>query len=171
MSNGKGCSSTALETRQTVSTADRSLSPTQRGQNVHSNAQLVDHYFRKGWKPITLRYHILFCFAIFSLSLVAILEGLSHYSTGAGNENGGGLSFAVDINSLSMTASFFYLYLPTVIAVVYSMLWSWVDLDAKRLEPWFQLSKPEGALAEDSLLLHYPFEFLAFVPISALRKR
>jgi hypothetical protein len=46
-----------------------------------------------------------------------------------------------------------------------------VDLDAKRLEPWFQLSKPEGAVAEDSLLLHYPFEFLAFVPISALRKR
>ncbi|KAI9779104.1 MAG: hypothetical protein M1835_004766 [Candelina submexicana] len=51
------------------------------------------------------------------------------------------------------------------------MLWSWIDLDAKRLEPYFQLSKPEGASASDSILLHYPFDFIAFVPLKAARRR
>ena len=48
---------------------------------------------------------------------------------------------------------------------------SWVDLDAKRLEPWFQLSSNNGATAEDSLLLQYPFEFLPFIPITAFRRK
>lgn len=171
MSHGKTYQSTILENRQTVSATHIGLNSTCGSEDVHSDMPVVDSHSRKGWKPITLRYHILSCFVIFSFSLVAILEVLSYYSTGGDNENGGGLAFAADVSRLPTTASFFYLYLPTVVAVVYSMLWSWVDLDAKRLEPWFQLSKPEGAIAEDSLLLHYPFEFLAFVPISALRKR
>jgi hypothetical protein len=48
---------------------------------------------------------------------------------------------------------------------------SWVDLDAKRLEPWFQLSKDTGADAKDSMLLQYPFDFLPFIPITALRRK
>jgi len=48
---------------------------------------------------------------------------------------------------------------------------SWVDLDAKRLEPWFQLSKDAGAKASDSLLLQYPFDFLPIIPILAFRRR
>jgi hypothetical protein len=48
---------------------------------------------------------------------------------------------------------------------------SWVDLDVKRLEPWFQLSVKHGTIAENSILLQYPFDFLPFVPISALRRR
>jgi hypothetical protein len=51
------------------------------------------------------------------------------------------------------------------------MAWSWIDLDTKRLEPWFNLSNADGALASDSLLLQYPFEFLAFVPITAARRK
>ena len=48
--------------------------------------------------------------------------------------------------------------------------WAAVDLDVKRLEPYFQLSKPAGATASNSIFLHYPFEFIAFVPINAARK-
>ncbi|RFU35191.1 hypothetical protein B7463_g1109, partial [Scytalidium lignicola] len=51
------------------------------------------------------------------------------------------------------------------------MAWSWVDLDVKRLEPWFQLSKQEGASSTDSLLLQYPFDFLPFIPITAFRRK
>jgi hypothetical protein len=120
------------------------------------------------WKPITLQYPALLSFIIISLSLIAILEVLYHFSKG---DNGGGLAFGATVGDLSATASFSYLYLPTVLAVVYSMLWNWIDLDAKRLEPWFQLSGYNGATATNSLLLHYPFEFLAFVPIRALRRR
>ncbi|KAL8801402.1 MAG: hypothetical protein Q9182_004466 [Xanthomendoza sp. 2 TL-2023] len=67
--------------------------------------------------------------------------------------------------------SFGYLYLPTIIAILYSILWSWIDLDTKRLEPFFQLSRPGGANAADSILLHYPFDFVAYAPIRALRRR
>lgn len=82
-----------------------------------------------------------------------------------------GILFAPDVNNLPLRSSFAYLYLPTILAVCYSMLWSWIDLDAKRLEPYYQLSKPGGACAEDSLLLHYPFDFVASVPLKSLRRR
>lgn len=100
-----------------------------------------------------------------------MLEVLSYISVGKNNANGGGLAFAATVDDISAAASFSYLYLPTVIAVFYSMIWSWVDLDSKRLEPWFQLSKSRGAVAENSLLLQYPFDFLAFVPLRAARRK
>jgi len=99
------------------------------------------------------------------------LEVLSYLSIGKNNANGGGLAFAATADDISTVASFSYLYLPTVIAVFYSMIWSWVDLDTKRLEPWFQLSRRGGAVAENSLLLQYPFDFLAFVPVRAARRK
>lgn len=50
------------------------------------------------------------------------------------------------------------------------MLWSWVDLDVKRLEPWYQLSSSNGASAYESLLLHYPVDFLAVVPFQSAKR-
>jgi hypothetical protein len=164
-------SSTTLKMEHSVCSTDIGLSATRGSKEFYISSQTCVPQFPNGWKPVTLRYPVLSCFIIISLSLAAILEVLSHYSTGNGNENGGGLAFAVGVDSLPATASFFYLYFPTMVAVVYSTVWSWVDLDAKRLEPWFQLSQPNGATAEASLLLHYPTEFLAFVPIRALRLR
>lgn len=125
----------------------------------------------KRWKPIRLRLPVLSTILVFTLGLIALLEVLHHLSTGKNNENGGGLAFAATADDLPLTAIAGYIYLPTVIAVIYSIIWSWVDLDVKRLEPWFQLSKPEGATAEDSVLLSYPFDFLAFVPVRAARRR
>jgi hypothetical protein len=118
---------------------------------------------------VTLKARVLGCFVLTSFSLIAILEYLSYLSTQNGNSTG--LAFAAGVDDLSATSMFGYLYLPTIISVFYSMLWNWVDLDAKRLEPWFQLSKPQGATAEHSLLLTYPFDFLGFVPIIAARRR
>ncbi|KAI9748276.1 MAG: hypothetical protein M4579_007269, partial [Chaenotheca gracillima] len=40
-----------------------------------------------------------------------------------------------------------------------------------RLEPYFQLSRPGGAEASNSLLLHYPIDFIALVPIKAARRK
>ena len=51
------------------------------------------------------------------------------------------------------------------------MIWSWIDLDVKRLEAFFLLSKPEGSSGKDSILLSYPVDFLAFVPIKAAKLR
>lgn len=119
---------------------------------------------KPSWKPLTLRWPLLTILVALTLSFIAVLEFLSQKS---GND--GGIAFSD--STFSASTSFGYLYLPTIIAVLYSILWSWIDLDVKRLEPWFQLSKPGGAEAKDSILLHYPFDFLAFAPLKALRRR
>jgi Protein of unknown function (DUF3433) len=144
----------------------RSLKSKEGGQQ-----ETTDFCSDKNWKSVTLRYPVLVPFIAVSLALVTFLETLYHYSSRNGNANGGGLAFAASIDELSGLVTFSYLYFPTVLAVMYSMVWNYIDLDAKRLEPWFQLSCPRGATAEDSLLLHYPFEFLAFVPFRALRRK
>ncbi|KAE8446044.1 hypothetical protein EG329_012552 [Mollisiaceae sp. DMI_Dod_QoI] len=122
-----------------------------------------------GWKPATLRAPILGTMVVVSLALITLLEVLSHIS--ARNDSEGGIAFAADVNSFSAGTAFGYLYLPTILAVCFSMLWTWIDLDVKRLEPWFQLSQEGGAPAMDSLLLEYPFDFLPFIPITAMRRK
>ncbi|KFY30343.1 hypothetical protein V493_01977 [Pseudogymnoascus sp. VKM F-4281 (FW-2241)] len=123
------------------------------------------------WKPATLRFPVLGSIFTVTILMIIGLETLAYLSIGKNNSNGGGLVFAATVDEISTIATASYLYLPTVIAVIYSIVWSWVDLDSKRLEPWFQLSKPEGASAEDSILLQYPFDFVPFVPIRAARRR
>jgi hypothetical protein len=83
----------------------------------------------------------------------------------------GGIMFAPRISDLPLSKTFMYQYFPTIVAVVYSIWWAWIDLETKRLEPYYQLSKDEGALGKDSLLLHYPFDFIPLVPITALKNR
>ncbi|KFY15096.1 hypothetical protein V492_02234 [Pseudogymnoascus sp. VKM F-4246] len=126
---------------------------------------------RKLWKPATLRFPVLGSIFTVTVLMIIVLETLAYISVGKNNSNGGGLAFAATVDDISTIATVSYLYLPTVIAVLYGMVWNWVDLDSKRLEAWFQLSKPEGASAEDSLLLQYPFDFLPFVPIRAARRK
>nr|OQO24199.1 hypothetical protein B0A51_08585 [Rachicladosporium sp. CCFEE 5018] len=120
----------------------------------------------KAWKPVTLRLPYLSSLVLITLALIAIIQWLLFRSRADQ-----GILFASDINDLSLRTSFLYLYLPTLISVIYSFLWTWVDLDVKRLEPYFQLSKPDGATAENSILLHYPFDFLASVPLKAVRRK
>lgn len=116
------------------------------------------------WKPATLRPPFLLSFVALALAFIAILEALCQKS-----RINDGVAFTA--TTFSPSINFMFMNLPTVIATLYSILWSWVDLDTKRLEPWFQLSRPEGARPEESLLLQYPFDVLAFAPLKALRRR
>lgn len=119
-----------------------------------------------GWKPLTMRWPILGLTTVTTGLLIVLLELLCRISA-----RYHGLAFAATIDDFSIWQTFCTQYLPTVISVCFNMIWSWIDLDVKRLEPWFQMSKPQGATAEDSLLLHYAFDFLAFVPLRAARRR
>ncbi len=118
------------------------------------------------WKPLALRAPTLIGVMLLSAGLIVILQRLLMES-----RKDGGLMFAPDINKLPLSKSFWYLYLPTLIAVAYSLLWSWIDLSVKRLEPFYQLSQTDGALATNSLLLKYPIEFIPLVPFQAARRR
>ncbi|KAK4541087.1 hypothetical protein LTR36_008312 [Oleoguttula mirabilis] len=118
------------------------------------------------WKPISLRISFLLAVIVSSFGLLTILHVLLLVS-----QRNDGLLFASKISDLAWQQSFLYLYLPTIVSVVYGLVWGWIDLDAKRFEPFRQMSKPDGAAAGDSLLLHYPFDFLATVPLKSLRRK
>lgn len=119
-----------------------------------------------GWKPYTMRAPVLCAVIIISLGLAGVIEYLAQTS-----QRQGGLALSLSENDIPQTVNIAYLYMPTTVAVLYSLLWTWIDLDVRRMQPWFELSRPGGARGDQSLLLNYPFEFLAFVPISAWKQR
>ncbi len=120
----------------------------------------------KPWRSVTLQARFLTSVILIAGSLICVVHILLVRS-----QRDGGIIFSSDVNGLPLSQSFGYLYLPTLIAVLYSLMWGWVDLDVKRLEPYFQLSQENGASAADSLLLFYPFDFIATVPMKAVRSR
>lgn len=120
----------------------------------------------KKWKPPALRAPVLILTILTCWSLIAVLQVLLNRS-----QRDSGIIFATRISDLPLKDAFLYLYFPTVVAVTISIHWTWIDVETKRVEPYYQLSKPEGALGRDSLLLEYPFDFLPLVPIKALKNR
>ena len=118
------------------------------------------------WMPFTLQPAFLSALLVVTVCLFAAVETIRQVSLRDDavvivNKNG----------QVPPTLTFMYLYFPVLASVIYGLAWAWVDLDIKRLEPYFQLSKHDGAAAEDSLLLTYPHDFLPLVPIHAARRR
>lgn len=118
-----------------------------------------------GWKPYTMQAPVLISVIIITLLLAGIIEFLAQKS-----QRQGGLALSELPDPHSGIVTFGYLYAPTVISVLYSLLWSWIDLDIRRIQPWLELSRQEGATADSSLLLDYPNTFLAFIPFLAWKK-
>ncbi|CAM1505123.1 Fc.00g107600.m01.CDS01 [Cosmosporella sp. VM-42] len=121
---------------------------------------------KHGWKPRSTSGPILAAFSLCSLIIAAILEALAQKS-----QKHGGLAVVSDAKSMPLSTTFSALYLPIIIAVIYSLAWNWIDLDFKRMQPWLELSKQGGATGQDSLFLDYPFDFVALVPFKAARRR
>ncbi|KAH6884885.1 hypothetical protein B0T10DRAFT_577284 [Thelonectria olida] len=119
-----------------------------------------------GWKPLSLSTPVLATWISLCLLLCAVIEILAQRSQAQG-----GLALSSSQDDIPQYVMLSYLYLPTIIAISYSLIWTWIDLDVKRMQPWFQLSKPNGALAKDSAFLDYPSEFIAVVPFKAARRK
>ena len=167
--------SQAEDVDQSADARSNSASPLGTNERVKSwetgNTFSASHYLQPiddnlMWKPATLKVPYLASIAICLLIWIGVLEYLSQMSL-----RHGGIVFAASSDEFSNAATFLTTYLPTIVAITFSILWSWVDLDAKRLEPYFQMSKPGGATAADSILLHYPFDFVAVVPVKAFKRR
>ncbi|PUU79494.1 hypothetical protein B9Z19DRAFT_1125088 [Tuber borchii] len=126
---------------------------------------LNDQNRNNPWRPFTLRTPTITSSLIITIALIALIEYINKISI---EEKA--LFFAERAEDFPMGVVFCYRYLPQMIVVALGVGWAAVDLDVKRLEPYFQLSKPEGATASNSIFLHYPFDFIAFVPINAARK-
>ncbi|KAJ6261469.1 hypothetical protein Dda_4139 [Drechslerella dactyloides] len=127
-------------------------------------ATRIENHEIPSWKPFTLRIPYLIFLIILTVLFIVAIELLFRKS-----QRDGTLTFAVG-DGLNGWQIFVSQYMGTVASVIFAILLSLVDLDAKRLEPWFELSKPEGAAAKNSILLCYPFDFLAFVPFKAAKR-
>ncbi|KAM0708080.1 hypothetical protein Q7P35_004729 [Cladosporium inversicolor] len=125
----------------------------------------MESKFRK-WKPITFRRPFLLAVTLITLGILALVQVLVIY-----DQRHSGILFATKISELGAGYIFLYRYFPTIISVSYGLIWNWIDVDARRIEPYRQLSKPGGASGSNSLLLHYPTDLLAFVPLKALRRK
>jgi hypothetical protein len=112
-----------------------------------------------------MRPPALACFILFTFGLVGVIEYFAQRS-----QKEGGLSLTDDADATT-TSILLSRYAPTVVAVTYSLIWTWIDLDIRRMQPWLELSRRDGATAESTVLLDYPFEFLAFVPIKAGKRK
>lgn len=104
-------------------------------------------------------------FILVSFAIIAVIEYLARES----QKYGGLLLSPTDEGSTRVT--FCTQYAPTIVAVLYSLTFTWIDLDIRRIQPWLELSRPQGAPAGSTLLLDYPFEFLAFIPLRAWKKK
>jgi hypothetical protein len=62
-------------------------------------------------------------------------------------------------------------YLPTLVAVILGVWWKCVYTRLKEMEPFYQMSKPGGANAKDSLLLAYPSASLFSVFVKSYTRK
>lgn len=61
--------------------------------------------------------------------------------------------------------------MPTIIAVIYGVLWQITDFEVKRLEAYYQLSKEGGATAAETLNVDYITNFSYLRPLRAFQLR
>ncbi|OOF94819.1 hypothetical protein ASPCADRAFT_208477 [Aspergillus carbonarius ITEM 5010] len=125
----------------------------------------VPRHRTSGWLPRTLRRQYLIPLACLMFVMLLLTEFLRQL----GNDKGS-LSLFTSTNQITDTRRFAYTYVPTILSMIIAILWSLVEYDALRLEPYFQLSKPQGASA-DVLLLNYEFGHYTTAPFFAMRNR
>lgn len=119
------------------------------------------------WKPISMRWWYITILVLIAIGLGAVQEFLCQISIRKG-ENDGLLKFKTP-QEISLTAYFTWKYAPTIILLSYGILWQISDFEVKRLEPYYQLSRPTGATAAESLNMDY-LTFLSYlIPIRAAR--
>ncbi|KGO56444.1 Protein of unknown function DUF3433 [Penicillium expansum] len=97
--------------------------------------------------------------------MLLTLEGLRQYS-----DHKGGLVFFAYTEDVTDAQSFAYNYLPIIISLILVLAWTVTDFDVLRLEPYFQLSRPEGAPAT-VLFINYNFGQTILTPINAVIRR
>ncbi|RMZ75323.1 hypothetical protein DV737_g5339, partial [Chaetothyriales sp. CBS 132003] len=124
------------------------------------------------WKPFSLKSWYILILMILAFALAALQEALFQVSAKKHHVGGGGglLSFN-SVSDVAIGPFFAWKYLPTMITIVYAVLFSIMDFDIRRLEPFYQLSQPSGARASASLNLDHLTMFQYFIPFKALQLR
>ena len=129
-------------------------------QGTIQTSKIEVFYPQANWKPYSMRWPYISALIIISLTLAAVQEYL--YRRGA-------LYEFHTLASLDTWDYFSFKYLPTLVAVSFSILWQITDFEVKRLEAYYQLSKDGGALAAESINVDYITFFNFLRPVRALK--
>lgn len=119
------------------------------------------------WKPWPIQTPYLICFTTLCVGFFVIIEFVIRDCS----ETGCRIYGALLHTDLSVQSYIVYNIIPTTLSVCFTLLWAISHHDFLRLEPYFQMSVPEGALAQDCILLDYPYRFPLLTPILALKRR
>ena len=129
------------------------------------------------WKPIVLQTWYLIVLIVLTLVMIVTIEVLyqlsdRHILRKGPPPQGGGLFSYIKIDNLTTLQFAVWKYLPTLVGVIYGILWKVTDEELKRSEPYYQLSKgASGALAAESLNIEYHTIWSPMVPIAAIKYR
>ncbi|TVY88929.1 hypothetical protein LAWI1_G008399 [Lachnellula willkommii] len=115
------------------------------------------------WKPFSMRWPYLTALIFISVTLAACQEYLYQKSARKPLYEFGSAS------ELNTWDYFCFKYLPTLVAVIFGILWQITDFEVKRLEAYYQLSKAGGALAAESINVDYITFFNFFRPVRAMK--
>ncbi|KAL4891825.1 hypothetical protein BDV59DRAFT_59153 [Aspergillus ambiguus] len=118
----------------------------------------------QGWRPFALRPFYLSFIAGAMILLLVTIEALRRYT-----EENDGLVFFQDTESVSGSVSFAYNYVPIIVALVLVTLWSFIDFDVLRLEPYFQLARRDGVPAS-VLFINYNFGQTFITPLTSAKR-
>ncbi|KAH6899889.1 hypothetical protein B0T10DRAFT_469044 [Thelonectria olida] len=120
-------------------------------------------YPQPNWKPLSMRWPYLTLLALLSIALAVIQELLFRkfkhdpvVKFKSPDDIAPGLYFTVK-------------FLPTLCAVTFGVFWQFTDFEIRRLEAYYQLSKPEGALASKSINADYVTSISFFRPFHAIK--
>lgn len=120
------------------------------------------------WKPFSMQPTYIILLILISASLAGVQEWLCQRSLAMAKEHHAILEFN-SVMEVSLWNFFCWKYLPTLIFVVYGVFWQSMDFDIRRLEPFYQLSQPNGSTAEESLNMDYMTMFSFLIPVKAFK--
>lgn len=119
------------------------------------------------WHPWPLRKPFLLLFIMLCLLLIIAIELVVQGCSRSGCHIFGAASRSI----ISTSTNWAYNLLPTALTLGLSFLWAVPHHDLMRLEPFFQMSTPTGATADDSILLEYSYTLPFLIPFVAARRR
>ncbi|KAM0511495.1 hypothetical protein ACHAPE_009850 [Trichoderma viride] len=116
------------------------------------------------WKPFSMRWPYLLSLIILSVALAVMQEVLFQM-----HRNDPLVKFTSP-DQVDQGLFFVIKFAPTLLAVVYGVLWQFIDFEVRRLEAFYQLSKEGGAVASESLNIDYVTSINVYRPFKALWK-
>lgn len=119
------------------------------------------------WHPWPIRKPFLGIFIVLCILLLVAIELVVQGCSRSGCHVFG----ASSSSNISNATNWAYNLLPTALTLGLSLFWAVPHHDIMRLEPYFQMSVPGGATAENSILLEYSYTLPFLLPIVAGRRR